>query len=65
MVFDEKTLAEYKEAFGVIDKDGDGTIDHKELKACFEELGNLIFFLILYTSQTYTTFWININHRKI
>lgn len=32
-------MAEYKEAFGVIDKDGDGTIDHKELKACFEELG--------------------------
>lgn len=28
-----------KKAFGVIDKDGDGTIDHKELKACFEELG--------------------------
>ena len=39
MGFDEKQLAEYKEAFSVIDKDGDGTIDHKELKACFEELG--------------------------
>merc|ERR1719223_1848991 len=39
MGFDDKQVAEYKEAFGVIDKDGDGTIDHKELKACFEELG--------------------------
>lgn len=37
--FDQKQIAEYKEAFGVIDKDGDGKIDHKELKACFEELG--------------------------
>lgn len=43
MGFDEKQIAEYKEAFGVIDKDGDGTIDHRELKACFEELGGFIF----------------------
>lgn len=28
-----------KKAFGVIDKDGDGKIDIKELKACFEEVG--------------------------
>ncbi len=37
--FDQKQVAEFKEAFGVIDKDGDGKIDHKELRACFEELG--------------------------
>lgn len=43
MGFDEKQIAEYKEAFGLIDKDGDGTIDHRELKACFEELGAFIF----------------------
>ncbi len=27
------------QAFGVIDKDGDGQIQVQELKACFEELG--------------------------
>jgi len=42
MGFDQKQVAEYQEAFGVIDKDGDGTIDVKELKACFEELGTSV-----------------------
>lgn len=40
--FDQKQVAEFKEAFGVIDKDGDGKIDHKELKSCFEELGQMV-----------------------
>lgn len=40
--FTPEQVAEYKEAFGVIDKDGDGKIDHKELKACFEELGQRV-----------------------
>ena len=32
----------YLKAFGVIDKDNDGTIDTQELKACFQELGTSV-----------------------
>jgi Ca2+-binding EF-hand superfamily protein len=37
--FSERELMDYKEAFTVIDKDGDGEISVKELKACYNELG--------------------------
>lgn len=37
--FTPEQVAEYKEAFGVIDKDGDGKITAKELSSCFEEVG--------------------------
>ena len=37
--FSQREIADYKEAFEVIDKDGDGEISVKELKACFNELG--------------------------
>lgn len=39
--FSERELMDYKEAFTVIDKDGDGEISVKELKACFNELGQV------------------------
>ena len=35
-------MLKFLKAFGVIDKDGDGKISEKELKACFEELGQRV-----------------------
>ena len=37
--FNQRQIADYKEAFDVIDKDNDGEISVKELKACFNDLG--------------------------
>ena len=35
----KEQLSEYKEAFNMFDKDGDGTIDIKELGTCMRSLG--------------------------
>ena len=37
--FTKEQLSEYKEAFKIFDKDGDGTIDIKELGTCMRSLG--------------------------
>jgi len=37
--FSQRQIADYKEAFDVIDKDSDGEISVKELKQCFNDLG--------------------------
>ncbi len=37
--FSQRQIADYKEAFEVIDKDKDGEISVKELKTCFNDLG--------------------------
>lgn len=48
---DEKETAKFIEAINIIDKDGDGTINHKEHKACFEELVNFTDFLNLFAQE--------------
>ncbi len=37
--FEKKQIEEFKEAFGLLDKNQDGRIDDKELRECFGELG--------------------------
>ena len=37
--FEKKQIDEFKEAFGLLDKNEDGRIDEKELRECFGELG--------------------------
>lgn len=38
--FDQKQIAEYKEAFSFIDQNGDGVIDREDLTEVFQSLGN-------------------------
>lgn len=37
--FDQKQIAEYKEAFSFIDQNGDGVIDREDLTEVFQSLG--------------------------
>ena len=38
-VFQERQIKQFKEAFSLIDQDGDGIISEKDLKAVFANLG--------------------------
>jgi len=38
--YSEEQIAEFKEAFSLFDKDGDGTIDSEELGTVLRSLGN-------------------------
>jgi len=40
-MFEQSQVAEFKEAFGVFDQDGDGTITLKDLQAVYESLGKV------------------------
>ena len=40
-VFRERQIKQFKEAFSLIDQDGDGIISEKDLKAVFANLGEL------------------------
>ena len=40
-MFDQKQIAEFKEAFSMIDHDNDGFIDHEDLKEILSSLGGI------------------------
>ena len=42
----EEQIAEFKEAFSLFDKDGDGTITTKELGTVMRSLGKTLFLLL-------------------
>ena len=41
-MFDQKQIAEFKEAFSMIDHDNDGFIDNEDLKEILSSLGELL-----------------------
>ena len=48
-MFDQKQIAEFKEAFSMIDHDADGFIDKEDLKDMLASLGKIL--LIIYLAR--------------
>jgi Ca2+-binding EF-hand superfamily protein len=47
-MFDQKQIAEFKEAFSMIDHDSDGFIDKEDLKDMLASLGTFLYLLSVY-----------------
>lgn len=55
-MFDQKQIAEFKEAFSLIDHDNDGFLDKEDLKDMLASLGIFVLFLIIFRHSLFEIF---------